>query len=108
MKISRFDKETANEAHDGTILASALLPEGVRAPFDSAWGYLENGASMETHSHKAQEIYMVVRGAGFIIVEDEEEAVSAGDVIEVPGSRMHSMRAQDDSEILWAAIWWED
>ncbi len=38
--ISRFDQSKAQKAHGGTILASAVLPEGLRSPFDHAWGYL--------------------------------------------------------------------
>ena len=34
--ISRFDPEHADKAHGGTILASGVLPEGLRAPFRHA------------------------------------------------------------------------
>ena len=36
--ITRFDLAKAQKAHGGTILASAVLPEGLHSPFDHAWG----------------------------------------------------------------------
>ena len=36
--INRFDSAKAQKAHSGTILASTVLPAGLRSPFDHAWG----------------------------------------------------------------------
>ncbi len=38
--ISRFDLANAQKAHGDTILAGAVLPDGLHSPFDHAWGYL--------------------------------------------------------------------
>ena len=48
--ITRFDPETANKAHAGTILASGVLPKGLNAPFEHAWGYLNGPGEMEPQS----------------------------------------------------------
>ena len=45
--ISRFDPSKAQEAHGGTILASAVLPKGLHSPFDHACGYLNGPGAME-------------------------------------------------------------
>ena len=49
--ISHFDPTKAQEAHGGTILASDVLPAGLLAPFDHAWGYLNGPGAMEPHTH---------------------------------------------------------
>jgi len=103
----RFIKEKAYLDHQDTILADKVLPTIIKAPFDHAMGYLENGNEMELHAHPAEEFYIVYSGNGFVTVGDEQCAVSAGDVIEIPSNVMHTMTATDDGELLWAAIWWD-
>ena len=106
MKISRFDKNTAVGSHNDTILASEVLPKGMAAPFDHAWGYLENGNEMEGHSHPTNEIYLVFSGKGFVVVGDERAEVSCGDIIEIPPDVYHTMVCPENSALLWAALWW--
>ena len=52
-----FDPERALKAHQGTILAGPVLPAGLKAPFDHAWGYLDKPGEMESHRHNKEEIY---------------------------------------------------
>ena len=105
--IKRFEKENAAKAHNGTILAMDVLPEGVKAPFRHAYGYLEYGNTMEAHAHPTEEIYIVYSGAGFVVVGDEKQAVLPGDVIYIPPNERHTMIAQENGTFLWAAFWWE-
>lgn len=49
--ISRFDHANAQKAHGDTILAGAVLPDGLHSPFDHAWGYLNGPGAMEPHIH---------------------------------------------------------
>ena len=107
MNISKFNKNTAVESHNGTILASEVLPKGMAAPFDHAWGYLENGNEMEGHSHKTNEVYFVFAGAGTVVVGDERAKVSCGDVIEIPPNAYHTMICDANATLLWAALWWK-
>ena len=107
MNIQRFEADKASKAHNDTILASAFVPAGVRAPFQSAWGYLENGSAMEAHAHPVHEIYVVIRGTGTVHVGDEQAPVGPGDVIEIPPDASHTMSCQDGGPLLWAALWWE-
>jgi len=106
MNIQRFIPAKAHKAHNETILASAFVPAGMRAPFDAAWGYLENDSAMEAHAHPTAEIYVVIRGQGTVHVGDEQEAVGPGDVIEIPPDATHTMSCQSDGPLLWAALWW--
>jgi len=104
--ISRFDKETAPGGHNDTILAGNCLPEGLKAPFDAAWGYLENTSMMEAHAHPTDEIYTVFAGKGYCHIGDERFAVVPGDIIQVPPGVPHTMECEDGDTLLWAAFWW--
>ncbi len=107
MNIKSFQKEKASPAHNGTILASEVVPPGMSEPFSHAWGYLENNSQMEGHTHPTEEIYIVVKGEGIVVVEDEEKKVKAGDVIEIPPDAYHTMKCEDKGPFLWAALWWD-
>ena len=107
MNISRFDKRLAKLAHDGTILAMPVLPEGVKAPFRHAWGHLMPQKAMEGHAHSTEEIYFFHSGTGTVVVGDEERPVGPGDVVEIPPDAYHTVRNTSDGELLWFALWWE-
>jgi mannose-6-phosphate isomerase-like protein (cupin superfamily) len=107
MNISRFRQEDARPAHNGTILAMDVLPPGVRAPFGHAWGYLDGPSAMEGHTHPTEEIYFFHQGTGIVVVGDEEQQVSPGDVVEIPANVYHTVRNENEGELLWFALWWE-
>ena len=107
IQISKFTKEKAESAHANTILAMPVLPEGVKAPFSHAYGYLENGNMMEPHAHPTPEVYIVISGKGYVMIDDERQEVANGDVINIPPDASHSMIAQEQGDFLWAAFWWK-
>ncbi len=106
MRTSRFDLRQAKPAHDGTILSMPVLPDGVRAPFAHAWGYLQAGGAMEAHSHRAHEIYFFHKGDGIVEIGDEQRYIGPGDVVEIPPDVTHAVRNRSDGELLWLAFWW--
>jgi len=106
VRTSRFELRQAQLAHGGTILSMPVLPEGVGAPFEHAWGYLRAGGAMEAHSHPAHEVYFFHKGDGIVEVGDEQRYVGAGDVVEIPPDVQHSVRNHADGELLWFALWW--
>ncbi|MHB9032079.1 MAG: cupin domain-containing protein [Anaerolineae bacterium] len=106
MQITRFSKEQAQPAHNGTILAMPVLPPGLKAPFNHAWGYVETGGSIEGHAHPADEIYFIYRGTGIITVGSEEQAVSEGDLIAIPSNAFHALRNTGAGHLQWFALWW--
>jgi len=105
--ISRFDKSAAPGGHNDTILAGSCLPEGMKAPFDAAWGYLEGMSMMEPHSHPTDEIYTVFSGKGYCHVDGEKFPVLPGDIVEIPPGATHTMECEAGETLLWAAFWWE-
>lgn len=104
--ISRFDPAKAQEAHGGTILASPVLPNGLRAPFDHAWGYLNGPGAMEPHTHNKEEVYIFTKGNGYVVVDDVFYPVGPGDVAYIPPDALHSVVNESDNELEWAAFWW--
>ncbi len=107
MKVSRFDPNLARPAHEGTILAMPVLPEGIEAPFSHAWGYLKPGGAMDGHAHPTEEIYFFHRGEGTVVVGSEEHPVRAGDVVEIPPDAYHTVRNPSAGDLLWFALWWD-
>lgn len=107
LSIRRFVKEEAVAAHNGTLLAHGVLPEGLKAPFGDAYGYLEKGGVMEAHAHPTEEVYIVYEGRGVMEIDGETAPVGPGDVIAIPRNARHSLAAEADNALLWAALWWE-
>lgn len=107
IKITRFEKEKASAAHEGTILASPVFPGCTSAP-GNAYGYLDKaGSRMDAHRHPALEYYIVLEGSGYVEVDNERAEVSAGDVICIPCNALHTMECRYDKPFIWAAFWWE-
>ena len=104
--ISRFDPGKAHQAHGGTILAGPVLPAGLCAPFDHAWGYLNGPGAMEPHTHRKEEVYVFTKGSGFVVVDGTRYPVSPGDVAYIPPDALHSVVNEKEGELEWAAFWW--
>ena len=105
--ISRFDPPKAQKAHSDTILASAVLPDGLHSPFDHAWGYLNGPGAMEPHTHHKEEVYIFTKGSGFVVVDDAFYPVGPGDVAYIPPDSLHSVVNEAEGELEWAAFWWD-
>jgi len=106
MQIARFSKADAKPAHNGSILAMPVLPEGMQAPFSHAWGYVDQGGAIEGHAHPNEEVYFIYRGQGVITVDEEQSLVSEGDVIGIPGGAYHALRNSGAGALQWFALWW--
>ena len=104
--LTRFNAQTARLAHEDTILASGVLPAGMNAPFDHAWGYLDKAGAMDAHRHLSEEIYLFFKGEGFVSLDGERIAVTPGDVVRVPPDALHTVINERDAPLLWAALWW--
>ena len=103
----KFEKATAEGGHNDTILASKVLPVGLKAPFGDAWGYLEGKSMMEPHTHPSSEIYIVVSGKGWCHVDSDRFPAEPGDIINIPPNAKHTMECEDGETFLWAALWWD-
>ena len=101
-----FDPQRGVKAHQDTILAGPVLPTGMKAPFDHAWGYLNTPGEMEYHKHNKDEIYFFFKGTGFVRIDGEDIPVVPGDVVRIPPDAMHTVVNKEHAELLWAAFWW--
>ena len=66
-----FDPRYGEKAHQDTILAGPVLPAGLKAPFEHAWGYLDKPGEMEYHKHPKEENYFFFKGEGFVRIDGE-------------------------------------
>jgi mannose-6-phosphate isomerase-like protein (cupin superfamily) len=107
--VNKFDPATADKDLVHFILASDVLPTGMKAPFKHKYGYLENNQTMAGHAHATDEIYIVFSGTGYVTVGGENCAIGPGDVIAIPPNQWHTMMCTDKDigPLLWAALWWE-
>lgn len=103
---TNFNPITAISAHEGTILASDVLPTGLKAPFNHAWGYLDKPGTMDTHRHHTEEIYLFIKGEGFAVVDGNKIPVKPGDVVHIPPDALHTVINEKNAELQWAAFWW--
>jgi mannose-6-phosphate isomerase-like protein (cupin superfamily) len=108
MIIRRYDDVLATGGHNNSIRAYTAMPgDGdIRPPFGSAWGFLPGPGQLEPHAHPTQEVYMVFEGRGVVSIEDEDEQVGPGDIIEIPADARHSLRNDGPGPLLWVALWW--
>jgi len=108
--ISRFDKAKAEPVHNGTILGMKAFSSGMNEPFSHLYGHLETNGIMDGnrrgHAHPTAEIYIMMVGDGFVIINDEEASVTAGDVIEIPRNASHTMENRSGHPLTWLAVWW--
>lgn len=108
MDILRYCDTLASDAHEGTIRAHEVIPGPVMdCPFDSAWGYLPGPGKLASHSHPADEIYMIFKGNGVVTVAGENKPVAPGDIIVIPHDADHCIANEGPGELLWCAFWWQ-
>jgi mannose-6-phosphate isomerase-like protein (cupin superfamily) len=57
------------------------------------WVRGEPGSQQDVHAHReSEQIYVIVRGRGTMIVEDEEREVEAGCAVLIPPNTRHAIR----------------
>jgi mannose-6-phosphate isomerase-like protein (cupin superfamily) len=55
--------------------------------------------------HEQDELYIVMRGTGELVLEDEHIPFVAGDVLFVPARRRHRFERFSDDLVTWAVFW---
>lgn len=63
------------------------------------WVEMAPGAVQERHSHEAEQVYVVLAGAGRMHVDDEEQQVAAGNLVHVPGGAEHGLENTGDEPL---------
>jgi len=89
-----WEYESGEEGRNDVIRWRTLL-SGDRTPTHSiSMGTLElpSGSSLEAHRHAPPEVYFVTEGTGTLLIGAEQRIVGAGDVVFIPGNRVHGIR----------------
>jgi mannose-6-phosphate isomerase-like protein (cupin superfamily) len=66
--------------------------------------YTPHGKDYQT-PHDQDELYIVVKGEGELLVEDKVHAFKAGDVLFVPAGKQHRFENFSEDIITWAVFW---
>jgi mannose-6-phosphate isomerase-like protein (cupin superfamily) len=81
------------DVRGGQISHLLFAPEFGSRNVTVTWVQGEPGSQQEVHAHPdSEQIYVIVRGRGTMIVEDEEREVEAGYAVLIPENTRHAIR----------------
>ena len=80
---------------DKTVLAHGTMSVVVFAP---------RGRDYQT-SHKQDELYIVMKGSGILMIEDIPYPFREGDVLFVPAQKQHRFAEFSEDLVTWAIFW---
>jgi mannose-6-phosphate isomerase-like protein (cupin superfamily) len=68
----------------------------------ATWVEVPPGAHQTSHSHEnAEQIYVVVRGSGTMIVAGDREQVGVGDLVLIPPATDHGIENNGDDDLVY-------
>jgi len=86
---------------DKRILSVQATPEkGTSSDLAMGVAALPPGYSIPEHTHRAEEIAVIVRGSGTITIDDEPIEVSPGSVVVTPPHARHVTASAADEEMV--------
>ncbi len=104
-------KKTLNQipffkAGDETILKEVLHPDNdqVDLAYSIAFAKIEVGRVSLFHQLKSSEVYIFLKGEGRIYIDDEQQAVTGGDVVMVPAMANQYVENQGDTDLEFYCI----
>lgn len=65
--------------------------EGVRSALTVTWVEVQPGARQPLHCHAAEQVYVLVRGEGRMLIGDEQVLLTTGSLALVPGDELHGI-----------------
>jgi mannose-6-phosphate isomerase-like protein (cupin superfamily) len=91
--ITRRDSLPAYVTLDGSEIREWVAPSLGR-PQSLAEATVPAGGSTRAHLHReSEEIYLVIRGSGRMLLGDEEHAIGVGDCVVIPSGTVHRLWA---------------
>jgi len=93
-------------AGDGSLLRELLNPlkDGLNIRFSLAHAVVRPGQTTRAHRLKSAEVYYIIEGAGQMRIDDETEAVCAGQVIYIPAGAVQSIGNTGEGHLLFLCI----
>lgn len=94
-------------AHNDTTHRKRLITQDARkgklATYNYAW--LEPGKALTPHTHQdGEEFYFFLEGNGSMLVGEEWFPVTKGDFVTVPHNHMHSVKNDNEKNLVFMAI----
>jgi mannose-6-phosphate isomerase-like protein (cupin superfamily) len=68
--------------------------------------FLDAGASSAPDVHDQDEVMLVLSGDGSVLLDDERETISAGDVVVLERNREHTVVNDGLGALTWIALYW--
>ena len=105
MFVQTLRDAPVNERGDGQVSYLTLAPgqHGARH-LAVTWVTCAQGSQQPLHSHAdSEQVYVIVRGTGRMLVDEEEQVVGEGDTIYIPPGTRHAIRNESDSELVFAS-----
>ena len=105
MLVRRLEEAPVEEWH--RLRTHVLMDAGEMGSRNMSVTWLEipAGAEQTLHSHEeAEQVYLVVRGAGTMSVAGDTQRVGEGDLILVPPATDHSVANDGDSALACVSI----
>jgi methionyl-tRNA synthetase len=108
MTIRKFDRDQlASEPH--SVLFKDIYPwEAIEdTPFGASLAVVEPGGRTMLHSHAPAETFIICRGSGTMMIEQEATQVGAGDVVYIHPHKVHDLRNDSATEdLVFVSVFW--
>jgi mannose-6-phosphate isomerase-like protein (cupin superfamily) len=107
MLIKPFDDSQLVDAYG--IKYHQLYPAGGDHLAD--WGFgravIEPGGRTDPHQHTENEVFIILGGAGEMVIGEESSPIAAGEFVLIPADREHQLRNGSATESLeFLSIYW--
>ena len=93
-------------AGDNTILRELLNPlkEDIAISYSLAYARLKPGQISLAHRLKSSEVYYMLQGKGEMYIDEEMEAVSAGQVVYIPPDAVQRIKNTGSADLVFLCI----
>ncbi len=105
MFVQSLSDAPTNERGDGQVSYLTLAP-GQHGSSNLAvtWVECAPGSQQSLHAHQdSEQVYVIVRGEGRMLVDEEEQVVGPGDTIFIAPRSRHAIRNEGDVELIYAS-----
>src|SRR5262245_61341992 len=108
MTIRKFARDQlATEPHN--VLYKDIYPwEAIEdTPFGASLAVVEPGGRTMLHSHAPAETFIICRGAGTMMIEQQTTPVGPGDVVYIHPGSVHDLRNDSPTEdLVFVSVFW--
>jgi mannose-6-phosphate isomerase-like protein (cupin superfamily) len=102
--VRRVGEVPRNDRGAGQVSHLLLGLPGENAPLSVTLVDAEPGSQQGVHAHSdSTQVYIVVAGAGHMIVGDEEAEVTAGTMIYIPPGTRHAIRNNGNQRLTYVS-----